>query len=117
MKTKLTTNNIRTGEALAFRLFQTEIAVSENGWIAKNKALGYRGRGRAMIRSVYAVARHIEGARLSKALAKKGVDSVSLSAVRTALKKLGDGLVTAREEHHEVSKGGGRLARFIKAAQ
>lgn len=116
MKNKLTNKDIRTGEALAFRLFRQEIAATKNGWIAKEKALGYRGLGRAMVRSVYAVARHVEGARLSKALAKRGVDSVSLSAVRTALKKLGDGLVTSRDEHREASKAGARLARFISRA-
>jgi hypothetical protein len=131
MMIKLTERHIRAGEERAFELFERKLAKNGNGWIRKDKAMSYRGVGREMVRSVFAMARHIEGAKLSRSLGKRGVDSVSLASVRTALRRVGNALVRiantraprgeapdgvlsgARAELGRASGTGGRLARWI----
>lgn len=135
MKIKLTEQHIRNGEERAFQLFQDKLATSEIGYVRRDAALRYRGVGREMIRRVYQVARHIEGAKVSRSLAKRGVDSVSLASVRTALRRLANGLVKiantramrgekpdgmlsgSRAELGRASNAGGSFARWIHASR
>lgn len=135
MKIKLTEANIRAGEERAFQLFQNRLTSNGSQWVRRDRAMRYRGVGRAMVRRVYAVARHIEGARLSRSMAKRGVDAVSLSSVRTALRRVANGLLViaktrapfgekpdgvlggARAELGRASNAGGSLARWIYRSQ
>jgi hypothetical protein len=131
MKIKLTEANIRAGEERAFELFQNKLTINGSQWVRRDNALRYRGLGRVMVRRVYSVARHIEGAKLSRSMAKRGVDAVSLSSVRTALRRVANGLLViaktrapagqepdgvlggTRAELGRASNTGGSLARYI----
>src|SRR5687767_5518675 len=117
MKNKMTEKHIRAGEDRAFRVFQRHIAKKQGHWVRRSDLMKFRGLGRTMVRRVYAVARHVEGARLSKALGRRGVDTVSLSAVRTALRRAGDGLLEGRTNtraSRKVSRTGVSLLRYIR---
>ena len=131
MKMKLSLNTIRAGEERAYALFVERIRGGESGWILKEDAMKYRGKGRVMVRKVFAVARHVEGAKLSEYLAERGVDIVSVSSIRTALHRLSNALIKIAQtkaprgeapddmlggNHAELgrtSSSGGSLARYI----
>jgi hypothetical protein len=113
MKKKLDQGHVRTGEERALKLFEEQVT-GGGRWVVKKSVMRFRGTGRVMVNSVYAVARHVEGAKLSKALAKRGVDTVSLSSVRTALRKLGNGLLNPETR---ISRTGARFARYITRSE
>jgi len=116
MKNKLNRDNIRAGEERAYSLFREKVADAESGWIEKTNAFKYRGLGRAMIRRIFAVARHVEGSKMSKSLGKRGVDVVSLDSVRTAINRVADGLL-AQDPKRQPSPAGSSLKRFIQRTE
>jgi hypothetical protein len=112
---KLSKKKVRAGERRAMRVFRSRIA-SKKGWVTRKRIEQFRGLGRSMVRKVYAVARHLEGAKLSPSLARRGVDNVNLRTVRLALRRVADGWLSAPTRGRRVSMTGRSLVRFASLA-